>query len=290
MSSLPEPLTPPDADLRKLPAMLLDVVRLRDSDLASDTSADVFRCAVLSWCASWHQVPSGSLPDDDTRLAYIMGFGRDVNSWRALRAQGGLRGWVKCSDGRLYHPVVAEKVIDAMASKKQFVTKLNAWRAAQSQKQAETRPQEVTENITNTHDNVREGKVREDKVIREEQSPTETGAPVVAPLDPLPIRDQLWAEGPAILAGLTGKSDGACRTFLGKLLKEAGDDCALVLSKLHVAKQDRPLDAPAWLRAAIKPRVHEGPRNFASLLRERAERDLLHPTQTVPPLRAIGGL
>jgi hypothetical protein len=106
------PLTPSDCDLRDFPFMPLDVVRLRDSDISAKTTADEFRCAVLLWCASWHQVPAASIPEDDIVLAQLAGFGRVVKEWQKVR-QGALHGWVKCSDGRLYHPVVAEKAIEA---------------------------------------------------------------------------------------------------------------------------------------------------------------------------------
>lgn len=92
--------------------MPLDVVRLRDSDIAAISSGDEFRCAVLLWCASWHQVPAASLPDDDIVLAQLAGYGRVIKEWKKVR-EGSLRGWVKCSDGRLYHPVVAEKANEA---------------------------------------------------------------------------------------------------------------------------------------------------------------------------------
>jgi hypothetical protein len=52
----PEPLTPPDCDLRDFSWMPLDVIRLRDSDLAVISSGDAFRAAVLLWCASWHSL------------------------------------------------------------------------------------------------------------------------------------------------------------------------------------------------------------------------------------------
>ncbi|MDH1865711.1 YdaU family protein [Pseudomonas chengduensis] len=115
-SDLPAPLVPADVDLRGLPFMPLDVNRLRDSDLAIEASGDEFRAAVLLWCASWNQVPAGSLPDAEQALAAYAGFGRDLKSWKKVRA-GALRGFVKCSDGRLYHPVVAEKAIDAWAQR-----------------------------------------------------------------------------------------------------------------------------------------------------------------------------
>lgn len=116
MNNLPTPLTPPDCDLRDFAFMPLDVVRLRDSDLAVTAEADEFRCAVLLWCAAWHQVPAASLPDDDKVLAQYAGYGRVVKEWQKVR-EGALRGWVKCSDGRLYHAVVAEKAGEAWLAK-----------------------------------------------------------------------------------------------------------------------------------------------------------------------------
>jgi len=114
--AVPAPLTPIDCDLRDFAFMPLDVVRLRDSDLAVTAEADEFRCAVLLWCASWHQVPAASLPDDDKILAQYAGYGRVVKEWMKVRA-GALRGWVKCANGRLYHPVVAEKASEAWIAK-----------------------------------------------------------------------------------------------------------------------------------------------------------------------------
>lgn len=115
-TDLPAPLVPADVDLRGLPFMPLDVNRLRDSDLAIEASGDEFRAAVLLWCASWNQVPAGSLPDAEQALAAYAGFGRDLKGWKKVR-DGALRGFVKCSDGRLYHPVVAEKAVDAWAQR-----------------------------------------------------------------------------------------------------------------------------------------------------------------------------
>lgn len=112
-----EPLTAPEIDLREFPYMPLDVVRLRDSDISVLSSGDEFRAAVLLWCASWHQVPAASLPNDDRLLANLAGYGRDLAGWQAIR-DGALRGFILCCDGRLYHPVIAEKAVDAWAKKK----------------------------------------------------------------------------------------------------------------------------------------------------------------------------
>nr|WP_314070745.1 hypothetical protein [uncultured Roseococcus sp.] len=112
-----EPLTPPDCDLRDFPFMPLDVQRLRDSDLAATPEPEAFRAAVLAWSVSWHQVPAGSLPDNDPVLCRLLGYGRDMKTWLATRSAGALHGFVLCSDGRLYHPTVCEKANDAWRRK-----------------------------------------------------------------------------------------------------------------------------------------------------------------------------
>jgi hypothetical protein len=111
-----EPMTPPEADLQDFPFMPLHVARLRDSDLAAEGHPEGCWYAVLLWAASWHQLPAGSLPDNDAVLARLCGLGRDLRTFRKRRDDA-LRGFVKCSDGRLYHPVVAEQVVAAWQSK-----------------------------------------------------------------------------------------------------------------------------------------------------------------------------
>lgn len=143
-----EPLTPPDLDLRDFPYMPLDVVRLRDSDLAVVASGDEFRTAVILWCASWHQVPAASLPTDDRLLASLAGFGRDLKGWKAVR-EAALRGFITCSDGRLYHPVIAEKAIEAGTKRRnqrgQTAAATEARRLAKELRDAELKAQRDAE-------------------------------------------------------------------------------------------------------------------------------------------------
>ena len=103
--TLPHPQVPAEVDLQDFAFFPMDALRLRDSDLAIKASSDEFRAAVLLWCVAWHQVPGASLPDDDAALASYAGYGRDLKGWRKIRA-GALRGFKKCSDGRLYHGVL----------------------------------------------------------------------------------------------------------------------------------------------------------------------------------------
>lgn len=117
--ALPDPLTPPDCDLRGLPFMPLDTVRLLDSDFFALATPEEFRAGLTLWCKSWQQVPAGSLPDDDRILAHLSG-ARD--KWCDMRDMS-LHGWVKCSDGRFYHPVVCEKAMEALPQRREFQSK-----------------------------------------------------------------------------------------------------------------------------------------------------------------------
>ncbi len=155
---LPEPLTPSDLDLRDFDWMPLQVVRLRDSGIVIVASAEAFRAAVLLWCAAWHQVPAASLPSDEKMLCSLAGFGRDVKTWRTLSADA-LHGFVECSDGRLYHPVIAEKAIESGSKKKkqgsQTAAATEAARLARIKRDAERNG--LRDGQKNEHETVRNG-------------------------------------------------------------------------------------------------------------------------------------
>lgn len=114
--SFPSPLTPADCDLRDFQFMPLDIARLFGSEFHARASDGEWRAALTLWLKSYHQVPAASLPDDDVALARLAEYGRDLGSWQSVK-QGALHGWIKCSDGRLYHPVVAEKVLEGWLQK-----------------------------------------------------------------------------------------------------------------------------------------------------------------------------
>jgi len=160
-ADLPMPLVFEDVDLRDFAFMPLDVVRLRDSDLAAEETPEACWAAVLLWCASWHQVPAGSIPDSDQWQAKQAGYvarGKVDKAWDSVRS-GALRNWVKCSDGRLYHPVIAEKAKAAWHEKQSQRARTEAARKAReaarqsllhamSQPQSQTPQKSVTETVT----------------------------------------------------------------------------------------------------------------------------------------------
>jgi hypothetical protein len=115
----PQPLTPPDCDLTDFKFMPLDVQRLRDSDLTAEQTPEQNWAAVLLWAASWHQVPAASLPNNDQTIAKWAGYvarGKVDKQWEIVR-EGAMRGFILCTDERLYHAVVAEKAREAWQSK-----------------------------------------------------------------------------------------------------------------------------------------------------------------------------
>jgi hypothetical protein len=119
---LSAPLTPADCDLRGLPYMPLDVIRLLDSDMFAEATGDEFKAAVALWCKSWTQVPAASLPNKDKVLAHLSG---NAEKWKRIKA-GAMRGWILCSDDRWYHPVVAEKALAALPGREEFNSKKSA--------------------------------------------------------------------------------------------------------------------------------------------------------------------
>lgn len=112
MNDLPDPLVPMEVDLRDFAGMWLDVDRVLKSETWRLGTSDEKSAAITLWMESWHEVPAGSLPNNDRLLGKLS----QAERWSKSRAHA-LRGWVECNDGRLYHPVVAEKALEAWIEK-----------------------------------------------------------------------------------------------------------------------------------------------------------------------------
>ena len=112
----PAPMVPAEVDLSDFKFMPLEVARLRRSKawLICKRRPELAFYMLNLWAASWHERPAGSLEDDDDVLADAAMC--PPERWAEVKADA-LRGWVKCSDGRLYHPVVAEKVAESWHGK-----------------------------------------------------------------------------------------------------------------------------------------------------------------------------
>lgn len=178
MTDLPLPPIAATVDLRNYPGMLIQVQRLRDSDLRRRSSGDEFKAGLLLWCAAWHQVPCGSLPDDNVELADFACIGTGnaaLRAWEKIRPMA-LRGWILCSDQRLYHPLMVEQAKVAWASKQ-----------AQRERTMKARLANLAKMIANETDPVRSAslKVDYDRVLlelSEVQLRTLSQPPVTAPV------------------------------------------------------------------------------------------------------------
>lgn len=139
MTDRPDPLTPPGCDLRGYEFMPLFGHKLFSSAFYAESSPEVFRAGIRLWWAAWMQCPAGSLPDSDVALASYADYGQNMKAWKKIRDQA-LRGFVLCSDGRLYHPMLCQEAIEAYDrrvrnGKKREADRerLQAWRKRTSQ-------------------------------------------------------------------------------------------------------------------------------------------------------------
>lgn len=128
MTDAPSPPTPAEADLRGMPYMPFKGDRAFTSTTWVTASPEG-RCAALRlwWHSFAKEVPAGSLPEDDRLLAEYSGYGVAVKAWLKIKAEA-MRGWFKCSDGRLYHNVVAEVVAEAWAKRADYEAAREKWR------------------------------------------------------------------------------------------------------------------------------------------------------------------
>lgn len=106
------PLVPHDVVIPRLPWVPVYADRLWDSNFFAVATDAEFRAAFCLWLKSWSQSPPGSLPIDDRILCRLAELGGNLARWHKVKRIA-LRHWVECDDGRLYHPVVAELVLDA---------------------------------------------------------------------------------------------------------------------------------------------------------------------------------
>lgn len=117
MDGLPKPPVPANVDLRKKDYMPLhgDICFASTAWLTSPPEA---RVAMLQlWWHAWSkQVPAGSLPNDEATLRAVAGFALAPERWAELRGKI-MAKWYVCSDGRLYHPFLAERVQDLLKSR-----------------------------------------------------------------------------------------------------------------------------------------------------------------------------
>lgn len=112
-SELPDPPYPADTEAGSF-NLDVNVRRFFGSTTWALTDGDVIGQCILTWFVSWDQVPCGSLPNNDEELAVRL---KCSKSFFDKHRSEILRGWNLHSDGRLYHPVITERVLKFLATR-----------------------------------------------------------------------------------------------------------------------------------------------------------------------------
>ncbi|WP_165374848.1 YdaU family protein [Sphingomonas montana] len=218
--TVPEPMTPPDCDLRGLEYMPLLGQRLFGSEFDALANDSEWRAGLTLWWAAWTQCPAGSLPDDDAALCRLADLGRDIKTFRKLRVRA-LHGFVKCSDGRLYHPTLCEQALVAWDKRVKERARKAQWRAkksGQDEGQDGDVPPAVPRDRTRTEPG-QNADVPAD-VTRRDSNTVANATGAEAP--PADLSKVIFATGVALLCG-TGMADRSARTLIGKWRKQNGD-------------------------------------------------------------------
>jgi hypothetical protein len=261
VNDLPEPLTPAEIDLTGFPSFGLNVERLLASELVALCSPQEGWAALMLWSRAWQQKPPGSLPNDERVLA---AFSR-AKSWKQVRVMA-LRGFVLCSDGRLYHPMLAAEAMRCWESRLKHqelqaknAEKLRLWR----EKQKSKNPQQ-TGDVTGYEDGtetgsvtgygpgkrgkgIGEGEGEGEKTLKQPETVVSgADAPELSPADALFQVAVPWLISRDV-------ADKTARSLLGGARKQLGDEGAWALASecIRIA----PLEPTAWLAAAINSRI-----------------------------------
>lgn len=90
----------------------VDMPRIRQSDTWALCPREIRPWLLLLWCTAWDQRPCGSLPADPLLIAARIDMPETLFITHQLAM---LRGWVRHTDGKLYHAVITEQVLHVIA-------------------------------------------------------------------------------------------------------------------------------------------------------------------------------
>ncbi|MES2497106.1 MAG: DUF1376 domain-containing protein [Pseudomonadota bacterium] len=260
MTAAVAPLTPADCDLRDFAFMPLDTVRLLDSDLFALATGDEFKAALTLWCKSWQQIPAGSLPSDDRVLAHLSGAG---SRWKKVKDIA-LRGFVLCDDGRLYHPVVAEKANEAWSKKQSYRARSKKgnekrWASQKDeQEQSESDPLGTAESVLQPPKG--QGQEQEDIPLANANG-HEASKKAPEPNVAADAETHLWDTGKRFL-GSRGVAQSKVGGLIGKWKRDYGT--ASVIEALGVAQTEPDLVDPVpFIEKVLKRRHGDDPGGFS---------------------------
>jgi uncharacterized protein YdaU (DUF1376 family) len=178
----------------------------------------------------FHQWSTGALPDDDEQLATIARL--SAGEWRKLRP-----AIEKLFEPGWKHGRVEQDLASARAT---YEARAKAGKkGGEAKAEAKQKPSNATAQLAQPL-TYNQGK--------EDSEADASGA--VAPVD---HRKRLFGEGLAALARISGKGPDACRSFVGKCLKAAGDDAVTVLGLIEDAERNQTVNPTAWIVARLQP-------------------------------------
>lgn len=122
-----------EVDLRDFKFMPLHIERLRRSKswLACKALPELAFYMINLWMRAWHEVPAGSIEDDDAVLADAAMCA--PKQWQKVKERV-LRGWNKGAEGRLYNSTVMELGLEAWTEKQAYRKRAAAAREAKAQR------------------------------------------------------------------------------------------------------------------------------------------------------------
>lgn len=118
-----KPLVSTTLDLSDFESMPFSIQMLTASTLALMETPEVFKATIMLIAKSWHQVPPGSLPNDELALGQLSGLGADFPKYKRKI----LKEWILCSDNRLYNYSVNKRVETALVAKKKQIIERDKW-------------------------------------------------------------------------------------------------------------------------------------------------------------------
>ncbi|MBY3524951.1 YdaU family protein [Rhizobium laguerreae] len=173
-----------DLDVQRLPYMPLQIERLRKSKawLRCKRNPEIAFYMVNLWMRAWHEIPAGSIEDDDDVLADAAMCSPE--KWEELKDDI-LKGWDR-RDGRVWHSTVIEIATEAVGKLRMNKSRVAAAREARGVQRRSSVTDIVADSVTEPVTDVvtdpvteHEGKGREEKGI--EDKTTSDDVVAVAP-------------------------------------------------------------------------------------------------------------
>ena len=195
---------------------------------------------------------AGPLPDDDAQLACIVKM--EPRAWRA-QAPAVRRFFTRGEDGLLHQKRADAELARAaeISGKRQAAARVRHGHATDAPAPAHGGANAPAHGHAKPVRMDAHARCRATITATEDSVPAERrGGAARGTLD---VRHEFWNEGMATFRRMTGRTEAATRAFLGKLLRDLRDDCAVGMALIRQAEADRPGDPAAWLAAAVAARA-----------------------------------